>query len=205
MAFRAWPRTLDHLVYAVSDLEEGISHIEALFGVKPALGGVHPGWGTRNALLSLGESVYFEVIGPDPAQSVPKRPLGVDLPDLPRLTTWAARTESITDLAHLAPYLGAMSSMERIRPNGSRLAWHLTDPFADRFDGVIPFFIQWTDGTHPSETAPIAGQLEEMWIEHPQPDLIAGKLAQLGIEAQIREGRSGLHARIETSRGPVTL
>lgn len=205
MEFRARPTQLDHLVYAVSDLDQGVAHVEELFGVRPAIGGVHAGWGTRNALLSLGNGVYFEVIGPDPSQTVDRRPLGVDFHDLPRLTTWAVRTESIAEVARQMPILGDVSSMERVRPDGSRLVWQLTDPFAERLDGVIPFLIQWMDGAHPSETAPLAGRLKELWIEHPEPDLVSRYLAGLGIEAQIREGRPGLHARIETPRGVITL
>ena len=54
---------LDHLVYAVEDLQAGIEHFHQLTGVEPCIGGQHEGLGTHNAVFSLGDSqTYFEII-----------------------------------------------------------------------------------------------------------------------------------------------
>ncbi len=45
---------VDHLVYAVPDLDRGIAYIEQLLGIRATLGGRHVGRGTHNALLALG-------------------------------------------------------------------------------------------------------------------------------------------------------
>src|SRR6516162_6149878 len=90
-----FPAMLDHLLLGCSDLDQGIAFVEEHTGVKPATGGVHPGRGTRNALLSLGELHYLEIIAPDPAQAeAPKERAG--LPTMlkrllaPKLFHWAA-------------------------------------------------------------------------------------------------------------------
>src|SRR6202790_3243754 len=93
------PAVLDHILLGCNDLDRGIAFVEEHTGVRAAFGGVHPGRGTRNALLSLGERHYLEIIAPDPQQA--------GAPDIrnlrqlaePRLVSWAAHPGDINQFA----------------------------------------------------------------------------------------------------------
>ncbi len=129
-------RFVDHLVYSTPDLAEGIHLVEQLFGTDVTPGGRHENWGTRNALVSLGEASYLEIIGPDPQRSTCQTPrlFNIDLVDRPRLVTWAAKGSNLTDIVASARSagidLGDVSHGNRLLPDGTMLEWQLTDPYA---------------------------------------------------------------------------
>src|SRR5712672_2219375 len=83
---------VDHLVFACAGLEQGVAEIEQVLGVRAALGGRHPMWGTHNALVGLGTRSYLEIIAPD-ADCPPtsgQRPFGLDAVSDSHLVAWAA-------------------------------------------------------------------------------------------------------------------
>lgn len=203
---------LDHLVYAVRDLDEGVDSLERLIGVRAAAGGKHPGRGTHNALLSLGTGAYLEIIAPDPDQPQPEqpRPFGIDTLREPRLVTWAVRVpdiESRVEQARSAGYdPGNVVSMSRALPDGGELCWRLTLPHARAGDGLVPFLIEWEPGPHPSQTAPAGALLADLQGEHPRPEAVFPLLDALGVELQVTESaRPGLIATIEGPNGTVLL
>ena len=152
------PSVLDHVILGIDDLDRGIGWMEEHAGVRPVFGGVHPGRGTRNALLSLGSRRYLEIMAPDPQQASQNWYEEVRTLREPRLVGWFAHTENIAALARRA--LAAGFAIEgpkdgsRTRPDGKTLLWK-SFRLKDNRGGLLPFFIEWSsDSLHPSEDAP---------------------------------------------------
>jgi Glyoxalase-like domain len=55
---------LDHILLGVPDLDAGVTAFEQATGVTPLRGGKRPSRGTENALVSLGNGSYLEIIAP---------------------------------------------------------------------------------------------------------------------------------------------
>ena len=191
---------IDHLVYAVPDLDEGVAAIAALTGVEAVAGGSHPGAGTRNALLSFDgsadssadysadSSAYFEIISIDPDQADHRgpRPFGVDGERPSRMASFAVHPvggetiDSVAEVMRSAGYdPGPVAAMSRRRPDGVEISWRLTravDAPLGRAnpasDGVIPFVIDWGDTPTPARSAPRLGRLTEFRIAHPDPAVV---------------------------------
>jgi Glyoxalase-like domain len=203
---------LDHLVYATPDLERTVEDLEASLGVGAAGGGRHLGEGTRNALIGLGASRYLEILGPDPSQPPPRRPIWLGLEGLgrPRLTAWAMRARNLDGVSHRAlaagARLGAVESGSRRRDDGSLLTWRFTDPHVVVADGLVPFFIDWGASPHPAASAPGGVSLLALRGEHPYPAGVASLLRALGVNLPITKGdRAALIAVLESSGGTVEL
>jgi hypothetical protein len=183
--------------------------VEKMAGVRPAIGGSHPGRGTRNALFSLGSGQYAELIAPDPKQEGIADSYGLGSFAEPRLLMWAAST---TDIDALAAELkagghsdGVVRPGARMRPDGRRLGWRtLGTSAADR---LSPFFIQWDAGTtHPSADSPAGCRLESLAFEAPDPAAVEARLASLGLEARVeRAPAPRLLATLATPLGPVSF
>jgi catechol 2,3-dioxygenase-like lactoylglutathione lyase family enzyme len=192
--------TLDHLVYATPDLAESVRLLTKLTGVRPVEGGPHPGLGTRNHLLGLGELRYLEIIGPDPEQPEPERPRPFGIDDLtePRLAAWAVRAADIE--ARVARSRaqgydpGPIEPLSRRTPDGEVLRWRLTFP-PDPDDAVVPFLIDWGRTPHPAHHLPVV-PLTSLTGSHPEPETVRRRLQALGVELDVRAGRPGLTAVI---------
>lgn len=206
------PATVDHLVYATLDLDRGIREIEDLLGVRATAGGRHPGRGTRNALLALGDEAYLEIIGPDPDQPPPPfgRWFGIDALTSSRLVAWAAKTSDVDALRdralQLGIALGDVRAGSRRQPDGVELSWRFTDPGHVVAGGVVPFFIDWGQSPHPARSAAQGATLVELRTEHPDAPTVRRMFETLGIQIAVREGlRPALVAVIEGPHGRVEI
>jgi len=206
---------LDHLLLGCSDLDAGIAFVEKHTGVRPAVGGVHPGRGTRNALLSLGELHYLEVIAPDPAQTdVPKVGAGLvtSLKGLaaPTLVDWAVHTNNIAEVVERWRKAGVAfqgpTAGSRARPDGKILHWQTLNVDDDR-NGLIPFFIQWgANSVHPSIDAPKGCELQSFAVVSPENPALSSEFQKLGISVKVADGKTPhLQAKIVGPGGELNL
>ena len=202
---------VDHLLLGVPNLEDGIAWVLEKTGVEAVFGGRHPGLGTHNALLSLGEKQYLEIIAPDPTQTTLAPQFAfLQLATAPRLLTWAAATNDIhltAAHAHEAGFeLNGPNAGSRTRPDGQTLRWK-TLFLQNDFSLVIPFFIEW-DATsrHPSEDSPKGCALRSFEFETPPPEKLRAAFKSLGLYANVTRGHeTRLHAVLETPQGLVEL
>lgn len=203
--------TLDHLVYATTDLEKTTSKLADLFGCSLQPGGSHTGLGTANFLMSLGGSHYLEVIGPDAGQ--PKlerpRPFGIDELEGAGLVTFAVSAIDIDrqcrDAIAAGYDPGPVLDMSRKTPDGELLAWRLTPGGRDTCEGAVPFLIDWGQTRSPSQTLPEACKLVGFEVHHPQAAEVEERYVALGLKIAVSEGPKRLAARLKTPRGEVVL
>jgi hypothetical protein len=204
------PKSLDHIILGCNDLEAGIEYVYQHTGVRAAAGGVHPGAGTKNALLSLGKLRYMEIIAPDPLQPASTDPRRVAALKSPALVGWAIHRHEVKKFASVLQKDGVEcvgpKPGSRARPDGTTLTWaSLT--LKDDKDGVLPFFIEWdSNSLHPSVDAPAGCRLTDLWITTPHPvDLrtLAAKL-QLGVEIR-QSGEFRLAATVVGPKGSLSL
>jgi hypothetical protein len=205
---------VDHLLLGVADLDKGIDWVEKRTGVRAAIGGSHPGVGTRNALLSLGGRRYLEIVAPDPAQAAYNARTDVRTLVEPRLIGWAAATSDIEGLAKTARDGGQQvfgpRDGARARPDGTMIRWKtlgiVTDLMQDAVD-PIPFFIEWAaDSVHPSQDSPKGCELQSIDLEAPNPAAVGDVLKAVGIEANVTQARTtSLRVTLGTSEGKVEL
>jgi catechol 2,3-dioxygenase-like lactoylglutathione lyase family enzyme len=204
------PETLDHVILGCTDLDEGIEFVFQHLGVRAIAGGVHPGAGTKNALLSLGTRRYLEIMAPDPLQPNAPDPRNVRTLKDPALVGWAEHRDHLDDFAgklHAAGvvYVGPVPG-SRKRPDGSVLNWKSL-PLKDDEHGVLPFFIEWgASSTHPSVDSPKGCGIDEVRITTPNPASLEtlGKTLDLDV-AIAKATATRLTARLHGPKGSLTL
>ena len=203
---------IDHLVYAVPDLDEAVEDFAAQLGASPRPGGKHEGLGTHNAILPLEGLVYVELIASDPLQDSPSRPRPFGLDDLERsrLVTWAARTDAIESAVALARKRGfdpgMVLDLKRAEPTGAVISWQLTLRAEPAGDGLVPFVIDWGDALHPAAQGQAVCRLESFSAQHPEPAGIERALAALDVVLDLEHAAAPrLTAVVSGPGGRMTL
>lgn len=203
---------IDHIIVGVADLDAGIAELERVTGVRASYGGEHPGRGTRNALMSLGDDTYLELLAPDPAQQPADKDELRELQALARPTPigWAVSGRNEPELrAALAAKgfrLSPAAPGSRRKPDGSILRW-LTFGYEDFDDPLAPFFIFWADpALHPSRTSAGGCSLTEIVIHHSRADPLREAIAPLRLDVVTAAGpRARMRVRLRCGNGDVVL
>jgi hypothetical protein len=125
---------IDHVIVGIDSLERGIALLRDFTGLTAVYGGAHPGRGTHNALLSLGEGKYLELLAPNPKEPV-SSPMAAELARYRALTPvgFAMRATNAESLAVVFAgrglTQGSVRPGSRARPDGSTLRWKSFTPW----------------------------------------------------------------------------
>ena len=198
---------LDHIILLIADVEGFRTRFETETGVALSVGGAHPGLGTANLLASVGDGVYLEFIGPNPELDE-LRGFGARLVAYrePSVAGFAACTRDMaatvaaaeaTGLTTVGPAAGS-----RETPDGVLLSWDGLYLLGHDYGDQVPFYIDWGETPHPSDTSARGLKLISLRAVHPDPDGLAAVYAGLGLPVTVVAGAApGFDLRIDTPNG----
>jgi hypothetical protein len=206
---RLW---IDHVIYAVEDLEAAAASLFEREGLASVQGGRHHGWGTANRIVPLGES-YLELIAVVDADEAEGSEFGRAVlsgvtEDRP-LVGWVVATDDIDAVAKRLDL--DVESKSRERADGSTLRWRLAGMSRAMETGAYPFFVEWEG---PAEGRPGAAQAEHdaeprgiAWVEVTgEEDDLREWLGDTDLPVRIAEGEPAIvGAAIETGGGEIIV
>src|SRR5689334_1224334 len=88
---------VDHVMLGVADLDAGVREFEERTGVAPRYGGEHPRLGTHNAIASLGDGTYVEIIAPRPGTATAPGLEALRTLGHPTPVGWAVAVANVAD------------------------------------------------------------------------------------------------------------
>ena len=209
---RVW---MDHVIYAVDDLDAAGATLFDREGLASVPGGRHEGWGTANRIVPLGKS-YLELIavvdveeaeGSEFGRAV-RRALTEDHP----LVGWVVATDDIDAVAKRLDL--EVEEKSREADDGSTLSWRLAGLERAVKTGALPFFVQWDV---PAEQHPGAADVRHdadprgiAWVEvcAKKPDEVREWLGDDADDLPVRitDGDPALAAAaIDTGGGEIVL
>jgi hypothetical protein len=199
---------IDHVMLGIDDLDRGVQAFEAATGVKPVYGGKHPG-GTHNALVSLGDGIYLEILAVQ--QGVTVQEDYAHLKQIKTLTPigWAVSSKDSAQLRNRLSAAGiAMSEPvdgSRTTPQGSRLSWQSF--LLKESSSEVPFFIMWSEQTaHPSTTSPSGCKLQQWRIASPRVKDLEQLRQALDLRVAVAEAKvASMRLSLACSNGAVTF
>jgi hypothetical protein len=150
---------LDHVVYAArpEGLAATVEELEIRLGTLITEGGVHPRFGTRNAILPLAGGEYLEVVEVLDHPAAEKAPFGRAVKRRVEAGGgWLGWVVAVDDIGDVEQRLGREAVQgNRRRPDGLDLRWKQLGVNGLLNDPLLPFFIQWEvdEGERPGAKA----------------------------------------------------
>jgi hypothetical protein len=197
---------IDHIILGAADLDRATEAMAGLTGVRPIYGGKHP-TGTHNALLSLGDQTYLELVAVQPGAAAPSHWPQLATLQEPTPIGWAVGADDPQALRGALEGAGfeltAPQAGSRATPAGDILHWQVFR-LAREFDGA-PFFITWdVHTTHPSKSSPPAGALTRLSIGGEHQDELIRLREALGLPFDVTGGgEAGMTFELSCPTGPV--
>lgn len=201
---------IDHVIVGVADLDRGMDQFEQLTGVRPVIGGESPGRSVRNALVSLGNGRYLELIAPR-RDAPPSADIDVlrGLADVTPLRWVVSTSHPEVTVRHLRQLgYGVSDSLpgSRLKPDGTTLKWvrfRITKPELAQ----APALIRWASSSvHPSIDSPGGCELTDLTLvvssRAPYRRLLRALPVGVGIR---RGGRPRLELTLSSPKGTVRL
>jgi Glyoxalase-like domain len=135
---------LDHVAYAVPDLDEAAVRFREEFGLDSTEGGRHERWGTANRIVPLGDQ-YLELVAAVDEPTAAETAFGRGV--LERASGgggWFTMAAVADDLDAVASRLGIeIGSGSRMRPDGQTVRWRMAGLDDPRREPWMPFFLAW--------------------------------------------------------------
>jgi len=180
---------LDHFTIGAATLDDGVRYLRDKLAIEIPPGSKHDMMSTHNRVLKAGDGHFLELIAIDPDAPQIAYPRWFALDDAaqrarisarPRPLTWIVRTSDVRAIAARSPVdLGPVKHFVRgerywdltVRPDGTLPG-----------GGLIPSFIQWSEGPHPSQNMKELGpRLEKIVLRHQNPAWLKEILDKLGV------------------------
>ena len=157
------------MVLATPDLDAASDVLRDRCGLASIGGGRHPGWGTANRIVPVGDA-YLELIAVVDDDVAPRSTFGrwvaAARPVVVEPLGWAVRTASVDAAARRHGL--EVDAGSRTNADGQVLRWRLAGIREAAAEPCLPFFVEWGEGTpHPSRVpaAHRAGAVEVARVE----------------------------------------
>jgi hypothetical protein len=203
---------LDHLGYAVRELDAAGVRFREEFGLDSVVGGRHVGFGTANRIVPLGDQ-YIEIVGVVDRAEAEGSAFGRSiLTATVERDAWLVIVAATDELDAISRRLGlAVDSGVRVRPDGREVRWRMVGLDAPEREPWMPFFIAWDmpEELHPGRQRAGHGVRAEglAWVEvGGDPERLRAWLGGLELPIRVTDEPPGIvRAAVATADGEIVI